>query len=86
MRAIQEQYDCKLSDFTVTEKDIEYRERQTKNRQGNKQLRRNAHESIIKEIWRTDGGQRDPYCAFVKYVEHQPKDGKVSGLNRSPSK
>ena len=100
MRAIQEQHDCKLSDFTVTEEYIEYRERQTKNRQGNEANAAKRARKYNNKIWRTDGGQRDPYCAFVKYVEHRPKMGKfqktstshqlsipsrVSGLNQSPS-
>ena len=33
MRGFKEQHDCPLSDFTVTEQYIEYKERQTKNRQ-----------------------------------------------------
>ena len=34
IRGFKEQHDCRLSDFTVTEQYIEYKERQTKNRQG----------------------------------------------------
>ena len=32
MRGFKEQHDCQLSDFTVTEQYIEYKDRQTKNR------------------------------------------------------
>ena len=34
MRGFKEQHDCQLSDFTVTELSIKYKEWQTKNRQG----------------------------------------------------
>ena len=46
MRGFKERHDCQLSDFTVTEQYIEYRERQTKNRQGDDRLRQNGRESI----------------------------------------
>ena len=72
---MQEGQSC-LYDFKKRTSNTEKGRRRTAREM--KQLRRNAHESIIKEVWRTDGGQRDPYCAFVKYVEHQPKDGKVT--------
>ena len=34
MRAFKEQYDCLLQDFTIIDQYVEYKERQTKNRQG----------------------------------------------------
>ncbi|KAK3737486.1 hypothetical protein QZH41_001766 [Actinostola sp. cb2023] len=34
MRAVQEQHDCQILDFAITDQYVEYTERQTKNRQG----------------------------------------------------
>ena len=31
------------------------------------------------KIWKTDGGERDPYRAFVEYVVHRPQGDKVPG-------
>ena len=31
------------------------------------------------KIWKTDGGERDPYRAFLEYVVHRPQGDKVPG-------
>ena len=49
IRGFKEQRGCQLSDFTMTEQYMEYRERQTKNRQGNKQ----TATAII--LWKNSG-------------------------------
>ena len=63
MRGFKEQHDCQLSDFTVTEQYIEYKERQTKNRQGDEPT---VTKRARNKIWRTDGGERDPHRAFIE--------------------
>lgn len=78
MRATQEHHDCQLDDFTVTDQYIEYTERQTKNRQGNESSAAKRARKYNNKIWKTDGGERDPYRAFVEYVGHRPKEGDVS--------
>jgi hypothetical protein len=78
MRGVKEQYDCQIEDFTITEQYIEYQERQTKNRQGDEGSGRKRARKYNNKIWRTDGGERDPYRAFVEYVDHRPKGDKVS--------
>ena len=72
MRAVKEQYDCQLQDFVVHDQYVEYVERQTKNRQGNEAKAKRARKYNNK-IWRKDGGERDPYRAFLGYVNHLPK-------------
>ena len=46
MRGFKEQHDCQLSDFTMTEQYIEYKERQTRTARETNQLRQNGRESI----------------------------------------
>ena len=77
MRAFKEQYDCLLQDFTITDQYVEYKERQTKNRQGDEGSSRKNARKYNNKIWKTDGGERDPYRAFTKYVEHRPKGENV---------
>ena len=56
MRGFKEQHDCQLSDFTLTEQYIEYKERQTKNRQGDEQTATIQFYSsfilILEQIWK----------------------------------
>ena len=78
MRAFKEQYDCQIEDFTVNEEYVEYKERQTKNRRDEGSSRKRARKYNTK-IWKTDGGERDPYRASVEYVCHRPQDDKVPG-------
>jgi len=77
MRAFKEQYDCQLDDFTITEQYVEYKERQTKNRQGDEGSATKRARKYNNKIWKTDGGERDPYRAFTEYVGHRPKGEKV---------
>lgn len=79
MRAFKEQYDCQIEDFTVNEEYVEYKERQTKNRQGDEGSSRKRARKYNTKIWKTDGGETDPYRAFVKYVGHRPQGDKVPG-------
>ena len=79
MRGFKEQHDCQLSDFTVTEHYIEYKERQTKNRQGDEPTATKRARKYNNKIWRTDGGERDPHRAFIEYVGHRPKGDNVPG-------
>ena len=79
MRAFKEQYDCQIEDFTVSEEYVEYKERQTKNRQGDEGSSRKRARKYNTKIWKTDGGERDPYRAFVEYVGHRPQGDKVPG-------
>ena len=79
MRGFKEQHDCQLSDFTVTEQYIEYKERQTKNRQGDEPTATNRARKYNNKIWRTDGGARDPHRAFIEYIGHRPKGDNVPG-------
>ena len=79
MRGFKEQHDCQLSDFTVTEQYIEYKERQTKNRQGDEPTATKRARKYNNKIWRTDGGERDPHRAFIEYIGHRPKGDKVPG-------
>ena len=79
MRGFKDQHDCQLSDFTVTEQYIEYKERQTKNRQGDEPTATKRARKYNNKVWRTDGGERDPHRAFIEYVGHRPKGDKVSG-------
>ena len=54
MRAFKQQYDCQIEDFIVSEGYVEYKERQTKNRQGDEgSFRKRARKYNIK-IWKTD--------------------------------
>ncbi|KAK3706338.1 hypothetical protein QZH41_006606 [Actinostola sp. cb2023] len=73
MRGVKEHYDCQIQDFTITDQYIEYNERQTKNRQGDEGCARKRARKYTNKIWRTDGGEQDPYRAFVEYVTHRPK-------------
>ena len=73
MRAFKEQYDCQIEDFTVNEEYVEYKERQTKNRQGDEGSSRKRARKYNTKIWKTDRGERDPYRAFVEYVGHRPQ-------------
>ena len=59
MRGFKEQDDCQLSDFTMTEQYIEYKERQTKNCQGDEPTATKRARNYHNKIWRTDGGERD---------------------------
>ena len=79
MRAFKEQYDCQIEDFTVNEEYVEYKERQTKNRQGDEGSSRKRARKYNTKIWKTDRGERDPYRAFVEYVGHRPQGDKVPG-------
>lgn len=79
MRAFKEQYDCQIEDFTVNEEYVEYKERQTKNRQGDEGSSRKRARKYNTKIWKTDGGEKDPYRAFVEYVGHRPQGDKVPG-------
>jgi len=79
MRGFKEQYDYQLSDFTVTEQYIEYKERQTKNRQGDEPTATKRARKYNNKIWRTDGEERDPHRAFIEYVGHRPKGDFVPG-------
>ena len=79
MRGFKEQHDCQLNDFTVTEQYIEYKERQTKNRQGDEPTATKRARKYNNKIWRTDGGERDPHRAFIEYVGHRPKGDNVPG-------
>ena len=72
MRAFKEQYDCLIQDFTVTNQYVEHKVRQTKNRQGDEGSSRKSARKYNR-IWKTDGGERDPYQAFTEYVAHCPK-------------
>ena len=51
MRAFKEQYDCLIQDFTITNQYVEYKERQTKNRQGDEGGK-------VPESTRTKSGRR----------------------------
>ena len=73
MRGFKEQHDCQLSDFTLPEQYIEYKERQMKNRQGDERTVTKRVRKYNNKIWRTDGGERDLHRAFIKYVGHCPK-------------
>jgi len=55
MRGFKGQHDCQLSDFTVTELYIEYKERQTKNRQEDEPTATKRARKYKNKIWRTDG-------------------------------
>ena len=79
MRAFKEQYDCQIEDFTVNEEYVEYKERQTKNRQGDEGSSRKRARKYNTKIWKTDGGETAPYRAFVEYVGHRPQGDKVPG-------
>ena len=63
----------------MTEQYIEYKERQTKNRQGDEATATKRARKYKNKIWRTDGGERDPHRAFIDYVGHRPKDDNVPG-------
>ena len=80
MRAFKEQYYCLIEDFAVTNQYVEYKERQTKNRQGDDGRSRKSARKYNKKIWKTDGGERDPYQAFIEYVAHRPKGENVPGI------
>ncbi|KAK3751382.1 hypothetical protein QZH41_002573 [Actinostola sp. cb2023] len=77
MRAVQEQHDCQILDFAITDQYVEYTERQTKNRQGDDGAARKRARKYNNKIWRTDGGERDPYRAFVEYASHRPQGENV---------
>ncbi|KAK3737645.1 hypothetical protein QZH41_007517 [Actinostola sp. cb2023] len=77
MRAVQEQHDCQILDFAITDQYVEYTERQTKNRQGDDGAARERARKYNNKIWRTDGGERDPYRAFVEYASHRPQGENV---------
>ena len=66
MQAIKEQYDCEIEAFTITE----YKERQTKNRQGEEGSTKWARKYNNKK-WKTGGGKPDPYRSFIEYVSHR---------------
>ena len=68
MRAFKEQCDCLIQDFIVTNQNVEYKERQMKNRQEDEGSSRKSARKYNKKIWKTDGGERDPYRAFIEYV------------------
>ena len=76
MRGFQE-HDCGLEDFIVTREYIEYTERQTKNRQGDEESSRKRAQKCNNKIFPTDGGDRNPYRAFLKYINHRPKGENV---------
>ena len=63
----------------MTEQYIDYKERQTKNRQGDERTATKRSRKYNTKIWRTDGGERDPHRDFIEYVGHRPKDDTVSG-------
>ena len=65
MRAFKEQYDCQIEDFTVSEEYVKYKERQTKNRQGDEGSSRKRARKYNTKIWKTAGGERDPYCTLI---------------------
>ena len=79
MRAFKEQYDCLIKDFTVTNQYVEYKERQTKNRQGDEGSSRKSARKYNNKIWKTDGGERDQYRAFIEYVARRPEGETVPG-------
>ena len=79
MRGFKEQHDCQLSDFTVTEQYIQYKERQTKNCQGDEPTATKRARKYNNKIWSTDGGERQPHRAFIEYVGHRPKGDNVPG-------
>ena len=64
MRGFQEQHDCQMSDFYITEQYIEYKERQTKNCQGDEGTARKRARKYNNKIWKTNGGERDLYRAL----------------------
>lgn len=68
VRASKGQYDCQIEDFIVSEGYVEYKERQTKNRQGDEGSSTKRARKYNTKIWKTDGGERDPYRASVEYV------------------
>ena len=63
----------------MTEQYIEYKERQTKKRQGDEPTATKRARKYNNKIWRTDGGERDPHRAFIEYVGHRPKGYNVPG-------
>ncbi|KAK3729478.1 hypothetical protein QZH41_007437 [Actinostola sp. cb2023] len=77
MRGFQEQRDCQLEDFLIKDTYIEYNERQTKNRQGDEESSNKRARKYNNKIWKTDGGERDPYQAFIEYLNRRPKGDNV---------
>ncbi|KAK3734347.1 hypothetical protein QZH41_005333 [Actinostola sp. cb2023] len=77
MRGFQEQRDCQLEDFLIKDTYIEYNERQTKNRQGDEESSNKRARKYNNKIWKTDGGERDPYQAFIEYLNRHPKGDNV---------
>ena len=61
MRAFKEQYDCQIEDFTAGEEYVEYKESQTKSRQDDEESSGKRARKYNTKIWKTDGGERDPY-------------------------
>ncbi|KAK3730140.1 hypothetical protein QZH41_015850, partial [Actinostola sp. cb2023] len=56
---------------------IEYNDRQTKNRQGDEESSNKRARKYNNKIWKTDGGERDPYQAFIEYLNRRPKGDNV---------
>ena len=79
MRGFNEQPDSQLSDFTVTEQYIKYKEQQAKNRLGEELTATKRARKYNNKIWRMDGGERDPHRAFIEHVGHCPKGDNVPG-------
>lgn len=47
------------------------------NRQGDEGSSRKGARKYNNKIWKTNGGERDPYRAFIEYVGHSPQGEKV---------
>ena len=56
MRGFKEQHECQISDFTVTE--LSTLNTKSDNRRTARETNR------LRQIWRTDGGERDPHGAL----------------------
>ena len=66
IRAFKEQHDCQIEYFTVSEKYVEYKERQTKNHQGAEtSFRKRARKSVLNQNmenrWRRERDLDQPF-------------------------
>ena len=66
MQAFKEQYDFQLDDFTITEQYVEYKERLTKNRQGDDESATKRARKYHNKIWKTERGKQDQYEALTE--------------------
>ena len=64
MRGFKEQHDCQRGNFIVTEQYIEYKERQTKNRQGDEPTATKRARKYNNKIWRESMRGRSARHAF----------------------